>query len=137
MLYQSRCKEFQPIVYFVQADAMAIPLSDNCIDLAICNNVFPHFNDKAKALKEIARVMKNDGRLAICHTMSREAVNQLHQSIGGMVAGHMLPDKFWLTKLMGHASLEINHLEDSPKHYLAIAHKKTECQDRYIQYRIL
>ena len=125
MLHQARAKGFQPIVDFIQADITAIPLSDNFADLAMCNSVFPHFGNKAKALKEIARVLKNDGRLVICHTTGREAINQLHQSIGGVVANDLLPDESQLKELMRQAGLVITYLEDSPKRYLAIAVKMT------------
>jgi ubiquinone/menaquinone biosynthesis C-methylase UbiE len=123
MLHQARAKRFPAVVDYIQADVTAMPLCNNCADFAICNSVFPHFNDKAKALKEIARVIKNNGRLAICHTMSREAVNQLHQSIGGMVANDLLPSEFQLRGLIRQAGLRVSHFEDSPERYLVIAEK--------------
>jgi ubiquinone/menaquinone biosynthesis C-methylase UbiE len=123
MLGQAQAKNFPPIVGFAQADVLAIPLADNSVDLAICNNAFPHFNDKTGALKEIARVLKNNGRLVICHTMSREMVNQLHQSIGGVVASDLLADEFQLRGLIKQAGLKITHFEDSRERYLVIAEK--------------
>jgi ubiquinone/menaquinone biosynthesis C-methylase UbiE len=123
MLCQAQAKNFPPIVSFAQADVLAIPLADNSVDLAICNSVFPHFNDKAKALKEIARVLRNNGRVIICHTMSREMINQLHQSIGGVVASDLLPDEFQLRGLIKQAGLKITHFEDSRERYLVIAEK--------------
>ena len=123
MLVQGKAKSSLPLVDFVQADGMAIPLADDSLDLALCNSVFPHFNDKVKALKEIARVLKNGGRLAICHTMSREMINRLHQSIGGIVAGDLLPDESQLRRLIKQAGLKITYFEDSPERYLVIAEK--------------
>ena len=78
MLCQAKAKNFQPIVDFAQADVLAIPLADDSVDLAMCNSVFPHFDDKTRALKEITRVLRNNGRLVICHAMSRAMINQLH-----------------------------------------------------------
>jgi ubiquinone/menaquinone biosynthesis C-methylase UbiE len=123
MLCQAQAKNFPPIVGFAQADVLAIPLADNCADLAICNSVFPHFNDKARALKEIARVLRNNGRLVICHTMSRAMINQLHQSAGGIVASDLLPPEFQLRRLIKQAGLKITCFEDSPERYLVIAEK--------------
>jgi len=123
MLIKAKAKNFQPIVGFAQADVLAIPLADDSLDLALCNSVFPHFNDKARALKEIARVLKNGGRLAICHTMSRETINRLHQSIGGIVADNLLPDESQLRGLIKQAGLKITYFEDSPERYLVIAEK--------------
>jgi ubiquinone/menaquinone biosynthesis C-methylase UbiE len=123
MLGHAQAKNFPPIVVFAQADVLAIPLADSSVDLAICNGVFPHFNDKVKALKEITRVLRNNGRLVICHTMSREMLNRLHQSIGGIVASDLLPDEFQLRGLIKQAGLKITHFEDSPERYLVIAEK--------------
>jgi len=123
MLGQAKAKNFPPIVGFAQADVLAIPLADNSVDLAICNSVFPHFNDKVKASKEIARVLRNNGRLVICHTMSREMINQLHQSAGGVIASDLLPDEFQLRGLIKQAGLRVTHFEDSPERYLVIAEK--------------
>jgi ubiquinone/menaquinone biosynthesis C-methylase UbiE len=123
MLCQAKAKNFPPIVGFAQADVLVMPLADNSMDLAICNSVFPHFSDKVKALKEIARVLKNNGRLVIGHTMSREMVNRLHQSIGGVVANDLLPDESQLRGLIGQAGLKVTHFEDVPERYLVIAEK--------------
>ena len=123
MLCQAKAKNFPPIVGFAQADILAIPLADNSVDLAMCNSAFPHFDDKVKALKEIARVLRNNGRLVICHTMSRNMINQLHQSIGGVVANHLLPPEFQLRGLIKQAGLKITHFEDGSERYLVIAKK--------------
>ncbi len=125
MLGQAQAKNFPPIVEFARADVLAIPLADNSMDLAICNSVFPHFNDKAGALKEIARVLRNNGRMVICHTMSRKMLNQLHQSVGGIVANDLLPHKFQLRRLIKQVGLKITHFEDSPARYLVIAEKNS------------
>ena len=123
MLGQAQAKNFPPIVGFAQADVLAIPLADNSVDMAICNSVFPHFNDKARALKEIVRVLRNNGRLVICHTISRAMINQLHQSAGGIVASDLLPDESQLRGLIKQAGLRVTHFEDSPERYLVIAEK--------------
>jgi ubiquinone/menaquinone biosynthesis C-methylase UbiE len=123
MLVQAQAKHFPPMVGLAQADVLAIPLADNSVDLAICNSAFPHFSDKVKALKEIARALRNNGRLVICHTMSRAMINQLHQSIGGAVANDLLPSEFQLREMIKQARLKITHFEDSPERYLVIAEK--------------
>jgi ubiquinone/menaquinone biosynthesis C-methylase UbiE len=123
MLVQAQAKHFPPMVGLAQADVLAIPLADNSVDLAICNSAFPHFSDKVKALKEIARALRNNGRLVICHTMSRAMINQLHQFIGGAVANDLLPPEFQVREMIKQARLKITHFEDSPERYLVIAEK--------------
>jgi ubiquinone/menaquinone biosynthesis C-methylase UbiE len=123
MLVQAQAKNFPPIVGLAQADVIAIPLADSSVNLAICNSAFPHFGDKVKVLKEITRVLKNNGQLVICHTMNREALNRLHQSIGGAVAKDFLPDESEVRRLIKQAGLKITRFEDSPERYLVIAEK--------------
>ena len=124
MLAQAQAKYLPPMIGFAQADALAIPMVDSSVDLAICNSAFPHFGDKVKALKEIARVLRNNGSLVICHTMSREMINRLHQSIGGAVANDLLPDESQLRELIRQAGLKITRFEDTPERYLVVAEKK-------------
>jgi len=130
MLIQAQTKNFPPVVGLAQADVLTIPLSDSSMDLALCNSAFPHFSDKARALKEIARVLRTNGRLVICHTMSREMLNLFHQSIGGIVAGDLLPDETQLRKLIKQAGLTVTHFEDGPERYLVIAEKNLKLRAR-------
>ncbi len=130
MLVQAQAKNFPPIVGFAQSDVLDIPLPDNSVDLAICNSAFPHFDDKVRALEEIARVLRANGRLVICHTMSREMLNRLHQSIGGIVASDLLPDESQLRALIKQAGLKVTHFEDGTERYLVIADKNIELQAR-------
>ncbi len=123
MLRQGRRKACPSIVEFAQADAMAIPLADGSVDIAICYSVFPHFYDKLRALTEMARVLSATGALVICHTMSRAMINELHQNIGGIVADHSLPDERELRKQAERSGLRITYFEDRAERYLVIAEK--------------
>jgi len=129
MLYQAKAKGFLPLVAFIQADVAALPLPNQFADLALCYSAFPHFGDKLKSLKEIARVIKSNGRLVICHTASRNTINQLHKSIGGIITNDILPDESQLRELMKHVGFTIVHLEDTPKRYLVIARKISKALD--------
>lgn len=126
MLHQAKAKTFNPIVDFIQSDVTAIPLADNCADLAICNSAFPHFGNKSAALKEIASVIRSNGHLVICHTASRDKINQLHQSIGGIVSTDLLPGESRLRELIEQAGLAVTRLEDKSEYYLVIARKMTQ-----------
>lgn len=126
MLYQAKAKAFNPVVDFIQSDVTTIPLHDNYVNLAICNSAFPHFSNKSAALKEIARVIKRNGQLVICHTASRDKINQLHQSIGGAVSADLLPDESRLRELTEQAGLAVTRLEDKSEYYLVIARKMTQ-----------
>jgi SAM-dependent methyltransferase len=47
------------------ADAQDMPLKDRSVDIVICSDVLEHLNDMKRALREIYRVLKPDGKLLI------------------------------------------------------------------------
>ncbi len=123
MLGQARAKGPGSNTHYIQADIVSIPFTDKVFDLVICLNTLPHCHDKLQAITEMARVTKTGGRIAICHTMSREAVNHLHQSIGGLVSDDLLPDSAELYRLLEQAGLETVKFEDTPERYLVVARR--------------
>lgn len=68
---RSRAKEFvepdntQKSVRFQKADALALPFADNSFDKVICSEVLEHIADYQGVLKELVRVVKPDGLLAV------------------------------------------------------------------------
>ncbi len=50
---------------FVQADALHLPFDDGKFDVVLCESVLFFVHDKAAALKEMARVLKPGGHLAL------------------------------------------------------------------------
>ncbi len=121
MLEVVRAKGFPTNVELVEADAASIPLPERSFDLEICNASFPHFPDKARALAEMARVLKPGGVLVIGHTSSREQVNRLHREIGGAVADDEIPDELEMHRLLAEAGFEQIGVRDERSLYLATA----------------
>ena len=111
-------------VAFLQADVHAIPVAAGAFDMVICNNALPHFSAKPVAIAEMSRVLRSGGRLAICHTMSREAVNRLHHTVGGVVGSHVLPGDDDLRRWLAAAGLVDVSLEDSSRRFLLVARKQ-------------
>jgi len=110
----------QPAVY-VQGDAQSLPLPEGVFDWVFCSAVFPHFPDKLRALAEISRVLRKGGRLVICHTASRQAINEFHRSTGGIVAHDTIPDEGEMLCLLREAGLDRVVLRDEPDRYLVLA----------------
>jgi len=111
-------------VSLAQADATGLPFAPDVFDWVLCNSVFPHFSDQPACVRELARVLRPGGRLMICHSQSRKAINELHHSHGGIIGGHELPAKPVMIRMMTAAGLEVNTFESTETHYLLVAEKR-------------
>ena len=121
MLRRAQAKG-HPVAY-VQGDAQRLPFLAETFDWIICNAVFPHFPDKRCALGEVSRVLREGGRLAICHTASRQAINEFHRSVGGVVAHDTIPDEKAMRQLLREAGLGEVMVWDEPDRYLALGQR--------------
>ena len=121
MLTSAKAKGFADNIEYIVADASDMPLPNGSFDWVICNAVFPHFTDKSKALTEIARVLKRGGKLVICHVRSRQAVNEMHRTIGGAIADDLIPDDGEVRQLLADSGFAEIEIEDGADRYIATA----------------
>jgi ubiquinone/menaquinone biosynthesis C-methylase UbiE len=77
-------------VSWEEAYADNLPVSDDCFDLVVCHQGMQFFPDKAKALQEIRRVLKPEGRFAVSAWRSHEynPVNRATASVIEELFGH-------------------------------------------------
>jgi ubiquinone/menaquinone biosynthesis C-methylase UbiE len=122
MLNIARAKGFTGNVQYLCADIENSRLADSSFDAAVCYSVFPHFEDKSKALREINRLLRKDGKLFICHTSSRQAINDVHRSIPE-VCGHLFPENQETCRMLAEAGFEDIHISDREEDYLVSARK--------------
>lgn len=123
MLAQARAKDLYGDIAYLLADVTAIPLGDGIFDAVACYSSFPHFQDKPKALAEIKRVLRSRGKLAICHTSSRAAINEIHSSIPA-VAHDIIPERSRMQALLKEAGFTEIKIADRRTSYLASARKQ-------------
>ena len=121
MLLKARERRFEGKVWFIQADAISLPLVRGCCDAVICFSAFPHFSDKGKALEEFHRVLKPGGRLVISHLLRREEVNALHRKIGGPIGDDMIPSDEEMRELLRTAGFEKCDIINDERGYLVLA----------------
>lgn len=122
MLRRARAKGFDGMVAYLNADVVNIPLPDETFDSVVCYSSFPHFQDKPKALGEIYRVTRSGGYLFICHTSSRDAVNEIHRSIPE-VENDLIPDADEMQIMLAKAGFIDIRIEDYRENYLCCARK--------------
>ncbi|MFC1937028.1 class I SAM-dependent methyltransferase [Chloroflexota bacterium] len=123
MLKQAQSKGFDGKVDYLHADVSSLPLLGEVFDVVVCYSSFPHFQDKLRALKEMHRVMKDGGRLFICHTSSRHAINEVHRQLPP-VQNDILPDEDEMRILLTMAGFTDVFVEDDSDSYFASARKQ-------------
>ena len=108
-------------VNVVDADVIALPSRDRCFDMAVAFAAFPHFSDKQRALDEIHRVLKPQGRFYIIHLESSKELSEEHRRIGGAVAADEIPSADQMRAMFDRSRFSDLVIEDHPGLYLASA----------------
>jgi ubiquinone/menaquinone biosynthesis C-methylase UbiE len=122
MLAKARAKGFKGNIEYMCADICHTRFGDEVFDAVVCYSSFPHFQDKARALKEISRVLTKGGRLFICHTSSRASINQIHQRVPEL-SHDLIPGDQEMQQLLLSAGFGQISLHDEVSSYLATAAK--------------
>ncbi len=73
-----KAKEKFPQAEIICGDAESISFCEN-FDVIMIYNAFPHFNEPEKFIHNLAKALKNGGRISICHGASREEINRCHE----------------------------------------------------------
>jgi len=122
MLQVAQAKGFQGNLTFLCADIMESGLADTSFDNIVGYSVFPHFQDKPGALREIYRLLKKGGRLFICHTSSRREINEIHRTLPE-VCNHLIPENEAMRLMLSAAGFKDITIEDGITDYLVRAVK--------------
>lgn len=122
MLAKAKAKGFDGNIDYLCADVTDIPLENEIFDAVVCYSSFPHFRDKPRAFAEMKRVIKAEGKLFICHTSSRAAINQLHRNIPA-VQNDIIPDENEMQIMLSRAGFTGIEIADGSESYLASARK--------------
>lgn len=78
-------------VSFVCGNVFEADLPNEYFDVIICYSVFPHFSGKQLAVEILSKYLKEGGLFMICHSQSREVINNHHKNASEVVAEDCLP----------------------------------------------
>ena len=99
---------------------------EEAFDAVICFGVFPHLENKEKALQNINRMLKSDGKLVIAHALSSEELKAHHKEVSEYVAHAAIPQKTEMARLIEQTGFEEICIRDEPGCYLCIARKPSK-----------
>ena len=94
------------------------PLPAASFDVVICHNVFPHFDDKAKAVSSLMSALKPAGIFVVSHFMSSAGINDLHRKTNPAVAQDNLPTGDEMRKMFQYAGMNVKFIHDDENGYL-------------------
>jgi SAM-dependent methyltransferase len=107
---------------FMVADAALLPLRDGVMDAVFAAGLISHLPDPGDALRELARVTRPGGRLALFHPVGRAAL----AARGGRT---LTPDDLRaepnLRPLLASAGWDLAAYTDTDARFLALAVRKT------------
>ena len=107
MIAVNRRLHADPRIMFHVADVKNLPLAKKSCHGIFCFSCFPHFQNKAKALRSMASVLKTDGWLLLAHFDSPEALNHHHAHSHVAVKHDRIPDEAAMRSLFAGAGLTI------------------------------
>ena len=92
-------------------------------DYVVCFGLFPHLENKEKALRNMNNALKRYSKLVIAHALSSEEIKAHHKDASSAVLHDMLPKKAEMTQLLERTGFTEISIKDEPGLYLCIAHK--------------
>jgi ubiquinone/menaquinone biosynthesis C-methylase UbiE len=92
-------------------------------DAAICFGLFPHLENKEKALQNINHLLKAGGTLIIAHALSSEELKTHHNNASSAVIHDMLPEETEMKQLLEQTGFTKISIKDEPGCYLCVARK--------------
>jgi demethylmenaquinone methyltransferase/2-methoxy-6-polyprenyl-1,4-benzoquinol methylase len=119
MVERTKARVLPDHVNVLQGSVLSVPAEGGFFDKVLCLNVFPHFVDRAGALAEFVRVLRDGGELWINHFANREAINEFHAGLDPAVRDHLIPPDDQVYRLLESAGFEIvSHEDDDPGYRL-------------------
>ena len=108
------------LVGLICAEIETMRLVSEKFDTAVCYSTFPHFHNKPKALENLKNLLNSDGVLYICHTASKETINNIHKNIPDFY-DHLIPEEDEMVRLLSDAGFVEITVENDEDYYLATA----------------
>jgi SAM-dependent methyltransferase len=106
----------------VEADSVRLPLATGAFDGVLASGLVHHLPDPAAGLRELARVTRPGGRLALFHPRGRAALAARH---GNALRPDDVRAQPQLGRLLDATGWELLLLDDSEARYLALAVRRS------------
>jgi ubiquinone/menaquinone biosynthesis C-methylase UbiE len=120
-------KRYRPNIKFIEGFAENIPLPDKYFDKVLASASFHHFSDQDKALEEMKRVLKPDGKIVIMEFDPKTTRGKIIKTIESLLhMGSYFYEPHQLKKKVEDHGLKVLSVESiTPFGYFLIAYNNT------------
>lgn len=120
MLLEAKRKFQNKNIILICAPAEDLPFLTEAFDYVIVFASFPHFQNQAKAIGEISRILKKGGKLFIAHLLGRKELRKHHLLSGdNEVMQDILPAEKVLRSMLKKEGFKKITIVDKPSLYIA------------------
>ena len=116
-------KLYAGLAEFVVGSIEKMPFKDKSFDKIICNNSFPHIENKQKAFNESFRVLKEKGIFLISHNASKNEIDAHHRQCHQAVKNDMIPSNDEIISFAAKSGFESVEILDEEKFFAVICRK--------------
>jgi ubiquinone/menaquinone biosynthesis C-methylase UbiE len=110
-------------VTVILQDVEMLDLPSESFDAVTCFGLFPHLEEKTKALHHMNRVLNPRGKLIISHAFSSTELRNHHRTASTAVDQDLLPEKSDMRRLLEDAGFTEIKIKDEPGCYLCLSNK--------------
>ena len=127
MVERCKAKNAQhPNVTVLMQQVENLQFSPESFDVVTCFGLFPHLENREKALGQINRVLIVGGKLVIAHALSSQEIKAHHHNAATAVAHDVLPQEAEMKELLKKAGFINVKITDEPGCYLCLSNKSSK-----------
>jgi ubiquinone/menaquinone biosynthesis C-methylase UbiE len=124
MLKIAEAKNTSANVRFIHGDIMTINLNKESFNTIMCYSVFPHLNNQRLAISKMCNLVKPSGKVIICHSQSREKINNLHKkSAIPAISNDYLPSASTVSGYFKEQGMKVLQQIDNTEMFVVLAQK--------------
>ncbi len=124
MILVAKSKFTAPNIKFIAGNIFTLQLKPEQFDLIMCYSVFPHFENKPAVPERLGKFLKPGGKIAVCHSQSRDEINALHRNASAEVSEDYLPEAGVIKSYFSNSGFETVVNIDDTRMFVVVGQKK-------------
>jgi ubiquinone/menaquinone biosynthesis C-methylase UbiE len=89
-----------------------LPCQQKSMDIVLCHQVFPHFDDKPFAVKLLTKILQPNGKFIIFHFKNSVWINDLHRKTHPAIIADLIPSPDEMHRMFQTVGMQVDVLED-------------------------